>query len=64
MALSASDQLDILDIITRADAAASRRDADAYAADCLGQQAWRAYGQLQRQGSDPAKTSCTEVSAG
>jgi SnoaL-like domain len=30
--LSATDRLDILDVITRADEAASRRDADAYVA--------------------------------
>ena len=30
MTLSAADRLEILDVITRADAAASRRDADAY----------------------------------
>ncbi len=32
MILSATDRLDILDVITRADEAASRRDADAYVA--------------------------------
>ncbi len=32
MSLSAADQLAILEVITRADAAASRRDADAYVA--------------------------------
>ena len=32
MTLSAADRLAILDVITRADEAASRRDADAYAA--------------------------------
>jgi SnoaL-like domain len=32
MTLSAADRLDILDLITRADAAATRRDADTYAA--------------------------------
>jgi uncharacterized protein (TIGR02246 family) len=32
MSLPAADQLDILDVVTRADEAASRRDADGYAA--------------------------------
>jgi hypothetical protein len=31
LTLSAADRLDILDVVSRADAAATRRDADAYA---------------------------------